>query len=239
MTESAKPARGDIKSVPRGALVWDLPTRLFHWALVILFLIAFVTGDQSQLRTIHQFAGYGILVLVGFRILWGLIGGRYARFTSFLRPPLTALAYLKTLVRREKSDSAEIGHNPAGGWMVVTFLGLLLVQGVTGLFTDDDILFVGPLGEWVSYDQRLMLTAVHRQIGDILPLLIGLHVAAILLYRIVKKQNLVAPMIHGRKAWISETEAGPLTDRSPPLWRAAVALVAVGGSLWAILAFAP
>ncbi len=240
MTEPAKPARGAVSRTISGALIWDLPTRLFHWLLVILFVIAFVTGEESRFRTIHQFAGYGILVLVGFRIIWGVIGGRYARFASFLRSPLAAFAYLKTLVRRDnKVDSAEIGHNPAGGWMVITLLGLLLVQGVTGLFTDDDILFVGPLGEWVSYDQRMLLTSVHRQIGDILPLLIGLHVAAILLYRVVKKQNLVGPMIHGRKPWVSDTEAGPLADRSPPLWRAALAVLAVGGGLWAVLAFAP
>ncbi|MEN2978567.1 cytochrome b/b6 domain-containing protein [Tistrella bauzanensis] len=221
---------------PRGAMVWDLPTRLFHWLLALTVIGAWLTGEGP--RWLHVWFGLSILALVVFRLIWGVIGGRHARFRDFVRGPTAVALHLREL-RDHPTAPPEAGHNAAGGWMVLIMLGLLGVQAVLGLFTDDDILFVGPLGEMLSYDTRITLTGLHRLIGAVLPWVIGLHVLAVLLYWVIRRQNLVWPMITGRKPWVSPVEVAPLPHRQGSTTLAILALAVGVAVVAAILVFGP
>jgi cytochrome b len=211
--------------------VWDLPVRLFHWLLVAAFALSWYSGEQGlEWVDIHIWSGYTIITLVGFRILWGLAGSETARFTDFLRGPRRVLAYLRGWLRGEEHA---LGHNPAGGWMVLVMLVLLLGQGITGLFATDDIFFDGPLGGWVSGDTQSWLTGWHKTLFDILLGLIALHIVAVVLYRLVRREDLVRPMVTGYK---QEVARQPVMA---PLLRAAVLLALVAGSLALAVLTAP
>jgi len=212
-------------------LVWDLPTRLFHWGFVAAVAIAWMSGEKKML-SVHQWAGGIALTLVLFRLMWGLVGGHYARFTTFLTGPGPVLHHLTDLLRPGRL-SPEAGHNPMGGWMVIVLLGLIATQATLGLFTDDDIVFVGPLGPLVSYDLRLRLTAIHEIAGKLILLAILLHVGAILFYKLIKKRNLVPAMVTGRDAELDAAHLPPEPARqgSPAL---ALILFAVAGAIVAI-----
>ncbi len=177
--------------------VWDIPVRLFHWSLVALFCFSFYSGKTGgfELMDYHMYSGYTVLTLILFRILWGFFGSRYARFSSFLGSPAKIWAYLSSL--KNTTHKTTIGHNPAGGLSVVIMLLLLLGQGLTGLFTNDDILLEGPLAHLVTYDQSRSLTGIHETISWLLVGFISLHILAIIFYRVVRKVNLVKPMITG------------------------------------------
>ena len=180
-------------------LVWDLPTRLFHWLLVLLIATSWTTGElggDTWLRY-HFWSGYAILTLVLFRIAWGLCGGTYARFSSFVRGLPSALHHLRELAR--PGPTSDVGHNAIGGWMIVVMLIALLVQTGTGMFADDDIVTTGPLGDLVSSAARSRLTTIHVYNFDVILALAGIHIAAVLAYWIVKRQNLIGAMITGRK----------------------------------------
>ncbi|MCB5189158.1 cytochrome b/b6 domain-containing protein [Methylobacillus arboreus] len=173
---------------------WDIPLRVFHWSLVTLFVIAIVTvkvgGNALEW---HVWSGLALLALLIFRILWGFAGGTYARFSNFVRGPRAILGYIKG-----KGDKT-IGHNPLGGWSVIAMLVLILAQVVTGLFSNDDIFTEGPLYSLVDKDTSDYLTYLHTINQYVLYVLIGLHVAAIIYYRVFKRENLVKAMITGRK----------------------------------------
>ncbi|MGB5987686.1 MAG: cytochrome b/b6 domain-containing protein [Desulfobacterales bacterium] len=180
--------------------VWDLPTRLFHWALVALVILSFVTGKLGGTAMgRHEWSGVAILVLVLFRLVWGFAGGELSRFRSFVRGPSTVCRYGATLLKRE--SRRHLGHNPLGGWSVVLLLTALLVQAGTGLFANDDILTEGPLFRLVSKSVSDQLTGIHHLSQSILIGLIAIHVAAILFYLTVKKENLITPMVTGVKVW--------------------------------------
>jgi cytochrome b len=182
----------------RSILVWDLPTRLFHWLLLILVIVSFVTGYTGGLwMQYHVWSGCSILGLLIFRLVWGLIGGRYARFSSFVRGPGTALRYASGLLHRVAQQY--LGHNPLGGWSVLAMLTALLIQAITGLFANDDIFTTGPLYSWVSKATSDWLTHIHRLNQEVILLLVGLHVAAVLFYLFIKGENLIIPMLTGRK----------------------------------------
>ena len=179
--------------------VWDLPTRLFHWSLLLLVCVSLYTGLTGGFMEMdyHMMSGYGILGLVIFRILWGFLGSTHARFTSFLT--LQGLApYTRHLMDRDQPPA--VGHNPLGGWSVVALLLCLLVQAGTGLFANDDIMLEGPLVHLVSDDMSNLLTEVHETNVVILYLLIGLHLLALTFHELYRKERLVIPMITGRKA---------------------------------------
>ncbi|MCK6441837.1 cytochrome b/b6 domain-containing protein [Elstera cyanobacteriorum] len=201
-----------------GALVWDLPTRLFHWLLALLILAAFLSDDN---RDIHQRIGIAILALVLFRLIWGVIGGRYARFTSFLRGPKAVLEHLDEM--RQPNPPQHVGHNAAGGWMVAVLLVLILAQAGTGLFTNDLITYVGPLGELVAESTSEKITTIHKIMSNLILAAVVLHIGAVLVYFVWKKQNLVRPMLTGRRADLRDADLPPLPDRAPPLWRAGIA----------------
>jgi cytochrome b len=179
--------------------VWDLPTRLFHWALVALVVTSFVTGKVGgNGMTWHIYSGYAILALVAFRIVWGFVGGRESRFASFLRGPGAVLRYARTLLDRAAPRHA--GHNPLGGWSVLLMLAALGTQAVTGLFASDDIFVEGPLAAKVSGATVTLLTRVHNWNEWVLIALVALHGAAILFHALFKREDLVRPMVTGRRA---------------------------------------
>lgn len=216
----------------KGALIWDLPTRLFHWGLALLILAAFLSEDN---RDIHQRVGIAILVLIVFRLIWGFIGGRYARFASFLRGPKAVLAHLDEM--RQPNPPQHIGHNAAGGWMVIVLLLLLLTQASLGLFTNDLITYVGPLGGLISEGLSEKLTSVHRILSKVILAAVVLHISAVAVYFLWKKQNLVRPMLTGRRADLNERDLPPLRQRAPSLLWAVGALVLAVATVGFILSF--
>ena len=190
----------------RTLLVWDLPTRLFHWLLVILVLTSFVTGELGGLwMRYHMLSGYCILGLIVFRLAWGFVGGQHARFSAFVRGPGAVLHYARNLLRPDAPGY--IGHNPMGGWSVLAMIAALLVQAATGLFANDDILTEGPLYPWVSKATSDLLTRIHLFNQGLILALAAVHVMAILFYLVIKHENLIRPMFSGHKSWPGEEQA--------------------------------
>lgn len=176
-------------------LVWDLPTRLFHWLAVVLIAAAYATW-RLNLMLWHARVGYMLLAIVLFRLLWGFFGSETARFVNFLAKPAAALRHLNELLRGK--PERRVGHNPAGGWMVLLLIFLMLTQALTGLYVDNDIADEGPLTEFVPADVANAIAALHDNIlWDALLAAIALHVLAIAFYA-AKGANLVIPMIAGR-----------------------------------------
>ena len=183
----------NLQTVP----VWDLPTRLFHWTLVALMIAQWLTAEFGSAMDWHVWGGYAILALVVFRLIWGFVGSDTARFSNFVRSPSAALEYVKALLRGE--TPLYLGHNPMGGWSIVAMLVLLSIQAGTGLFANDDIMTEGPLYPWVSKATSDWLTTVHRINFNLLLLVVAIHISAVLFYLLVKRENLIHPMLSGRK----------------------------------------
>ncbi len=180
--------------------VWDIPVRLFHWLLVLAVIGLFVTGKLGgNWMEWHQRLGAFVLGLVVFRIIWGVIGGHHARFAKFVKGPATVLAYIKSLSGKGEAPVHYAGHNPMGALSVVAMLLVLGFQAVSGLFADDDILSRGPYAGAVAKEVSDWLTRLHKWNSNVILALIGLHIAAILFYVFVKKDNLVKPMFTGKK----------------------------------------
>lgn len=179
--------------------VWDLPTRLFHWTLAVAMVGAVVTAKIGGNAMVWHFRlGYLIATLVIFRLLWGLVGGRWSRFASFIHGPRTVWRYLRGQV--QPGEALEVGHNPLGALSVFALLGFIAVQVGTGLVADDEIANIGPLNRFVSTEAGLEATSWHKEYGQwILIALVVLHVAAIVVHRVVKRHDLVGPMWRGDK----------------------------------------
>ena len=178
--------------------VWDLPTRLFHWLLVLCFISAFVTvkiGGNAMVW--HQRCGYAIGALLLFRLLWGVVGGYWSRFGQLALSPGRVLGYVSG-----KADARDdVGHSPTGAWAVLAMLVFLALQVLSGMMSDDEIAFAGPLSRFVSGATASQATSYHAHIGQwVLLALIGLHMAAIVFYIVRLKKTIVAPMIGGDKA---------------------------------------
>ena len=171
--------------------IWDLPTRTFHWLVVLLVPLQWWTAERDMME-IHMVLGQVMLGLILFRIVWGLIGSSTARFAGFVRGPRAIAAYL-----RGRTGPA-IGHNPLGALSIVALLLLLCVQVGLGLFaSDEDGLHSGPLAHLISFEASTTLGERHHQMFDVLLVFIGIHLAAIVYYWAVKRDNLVAPMVTG------------------------------------------
>lgn len=189
--------RTEVTATKR-ALVWDLPVRIFHWALLLAIVAAFITNKLGVAYfRYHVWCGYTVLVLVAFRLVWGLIGTRHARFWNFVRGPVTTARYTRDLLRGHEPRYP--GHNPLGALMVITLLGAVFVQAATGLFGNDEIFNVGPLYGYVTNELSLQLTSVHRQLFYWLAGAAAIHVLAVIAHWVFKRENLVVPMITGRK----------------------------------------
>lgn len=178
--------------------VWDLPTRLFHWALAVLIGLQYATGQYHLLDMRWHFRfGYATLALIGFRVLWGFAGSQTSRFADFMRGPGTVAHYVK--LQFSTNPPPSIGHNPLGGWSVIALLLCIAVQASSGLFASDEIEIDGPLAARVSSKTVRLMTRLHEWNQNLLLVLIGLHVVAVLLYLLRKHENLIMPMIDGRK----------------------------------------
>jgi cytochrome b len=199
--------KSDFKSDPKNAeeklysiRVWDLPTRLFHWLLVALVIFSFVTGKIGvTVMQYHEWCGFAILVLIAFRLVWGFIGGKQSRFSTFVKGPSTVIRYASSIMT--KNSAPYVGHNPLGGWSIVVMLTSLLIQAGTGLFANDDILTDGPLYNLVSKNTSDWLTGVHRLNQKVLMVLVAIHICAVIFHLVVKRENLIKPMITGNKLW--------------------------------------
>jgi len=191
-----------------GRLIWDLPLRVCHWLLLLAVAGSWLTHKLGpEAFQWHVWLGYTTLVLVFFRVVWGFVGPRHARFSSFVQGVPRVVSYVRALFSKEPQRF--VGHNPLGALMVIAFLLLLGAQAISGLFANDEIMSTGPLYGYVSDATSDSLSRLHRQLSELLWIAIGVHVAAIALHASLKRDNLVAPMITGRKRapWISEQEA--------------------------------
>ena len=177
--------------------VWDLPTRLFHWALAACIVGLIITGNiGGNWMNWHLRLGYAVLTLLLFRLVWGFVGGHWSRFGSFLYAPGTVWRYVSG-----RGDATHgVGHSPLGALSVFALLAVLLLQVGTGLISDDEIAFTGPLVRFVSGDTISSATSYHKNVGKFIVMgLVVLHLLAILFYKVVRKQSLVRPMVVGDK----------------------------------------
>ncbi len=208
--------------------IWDWPTRLFHWALVILIAGLWWTAEQREMA-LHYQLGQIMLGLLVFRIYWGFAGTRTAQFTHFIKWPGSIIAYLRGLFRPDYAPS--VGHNPLGGLSVLAMLLVLAAQVGLGLFAVDvDGMESGPLSRYVDFDTGREAADLHDTMFNVLLVLIGLHLAAIAFYHLVRRTNLIGPMITGsRKA--PEGNA-PEPVKAAPLWRLALGVVIAVAVAW-------
>lgn len=178
--------------------VWDMPVRIVHWLLVLLLVTLLTTGlAGNEWLVWHMRAGYAMLTLVLFRILWGFAGSRNARFVAFVRGPAALKRYARSLA--SSAHEVHATHNPLGGWMVVALLVALLVQCSLGLFTNDDILNEGPLVRHITKDLSDTLSSLHRRWWWVIVALVTIHIGAVSAYYAMFRDNLVRPMFSGSK----------------------------------------
>jgi cytochrome b len=200
-----------VRSAKTRILVWDAPTRVFHWLLAASFAGAYLTSESERFRDIHLLLGYTLVGLIGFRLVWGLIGTRYARFRSFAFGPGQVMAYLRSLVAF--APKHYVGHNPTGSWAIYLILGLGLLCGITGYASEADI-----GGE--------LLKEAHESVAAGMLAVVVVHVCGVVVSSLLHRENLVRSMIDGyksglvaqgiRRAW----------------WPVAIAIVAVVVGFW-------
>jgi cytochrome b len=229
----------------RQVKVWDAPTRLFHWALVLLVGLSFATGEFGGFdfmmpgsgrmvpnMDVHMWSGLSILTLVLFRVIWGFVGSTTSRFSDFVAGPGAVVGYLKTLTSQSAKFIA--GHNPAGGLMVVAILLLLLLQAGSGLFAKEDDFFgvAGPLNSLVSEETAKTITTRHKQIWEAIEILIVVHILANILYWLVLKQNLIVAMFTGKKN-MPDNAAAPSLRFAKPI-TGAIVLAVAAAMVWGV-----
>lgn len=217
MSESSGPSPARVR-------VWDVPTRLVHWSIVLCFIVSWRTGEHGPMD-LHRWSGYVLFGLVFFRLYWGIFGSSTARFAGFLRGPSTVMDYVRG------RWTAIAGHNPLGALSVFVLLALLVAQVTLGLFSVDvDGIESGPLSLYVSFEAGRLAARWHERVFDLLLWFAGLHVLAVLVYVFVKKQNLLGAMLHGRREYPTQVE--PLR---PASWvRFAIGVVVSAALTWAV-----
>ena len=215
MTAPALEAGQTVPPKARGRiLVWDIPTRLFHWSLVSCFAIAYLTSESERWQVWHVTAGYTFGALLLFRLLWGMIGTRYARFSNFVRGPKSVMTYLGSLLTRHPQHY--VGHNPAGAWAIVAMVALGLLTVLTGWASFNDY------GDWFG--------ELHEGIVNVLLLVVIIHVAGVLVSSLLHRENLVQAMINGHKQGAADEAI------RYPQWLAGIALaLGIVAFLWALL----
>ena len=213
-------------------LVWDLPVRITHWLLALCVPLAWLTHELgTEYFRWHVYNGYTVAILVVFRLAWGIVGTRHARFSSFLRGPVAVVRYLRS--SRGELHQASAGHNPAGGWMVVVLLALCGLQASTGLFANDQIFNTGPFYGWVTASTSERLSSLHRRSYDWLLIAVAIHVLAVIVYLVAGKGNLVAPMLTGRKPAREVADEQAIRSSRLPL-AGTIALIAAGALALAV-----
>ena len=223
------------KTTSNAALVWDLPTRLFHWALVACVAGAFVSQwfYERIPFIVHEVFGSCALVLIVFRVVWGFVGTRYARFSSFIVGPSQTIRYFYAVIRRQPPTVT--GHTPTGGWMILSLLALVAAQATLGLFSNDDTDAAGPFYGWVGHALSKRLTGYHEIVANLLLAAIAIHVLAVLFYRVFLKEDLVSALWTGRRSGVPESDS----IRSHRGLLAVLLLMAVGGALIWLIKIAP
>jgi cytochrome b len=230
-------------------LVWDLPLRVFHWVLALSLVASWYTarmsskgeflefrGQQYGYAEVHFWLGYWALGLVVFRLIWGFVGPRHARFSSFFPSPGRFFAYAGKFFRRDSPPS--VGHNPMGAAVVLLMLLMVGAQAVTGLFLGDNTdIFYAPYHGAVGEDTASTLMSFHHLNFEVLQWVVVLHVAAILFYHFYKRQNLVGPMFTGRKPGDLVPAAEAIN--ASQLVRALVVALVAAGIVWLVLSQAP
>lgn len=212
MTEMTQQPQG-VQAKTR-ILVWDIPTRIFHWLLVLCFVIAYLSSESERWQLWHVTAGYAFGALLLFRMFWGVVGSRYARFSQFIRGPRQVLAYLRSLLTR--SPEHFTGHNPAGALAILGILGLGLLTVLTGWASFNDY------GDWFG--------ELHEGIVNVLLIIIGIHIVGVLVSSALHRENLVRSMINGHKHGVS------VEAIRYPQWIVGVLLLAgLLTFLWALL----
>jgi len=178
--------------------VWDLFVRISHWLIVLLVISAWLSANYGDAEfKWHTWNGYAIFILVVSRIIWGIVGSSTARFSYFIKSPFNAIVYLINVAKGK--ELRYLGHNPAGGWMVVFLLLVLLFQSLSGMFSSDDILAEGPFAYFVQERVVSILTGLHHLGFDILMILVALHLLAVAYHQFIKKEKIIEAMIHGQK----------------------------------------
>ena len=210
----------------KGHALWDLPTRVFHWTIVLCVCLSWWSGEQGEFDR-HAWFGYTALVLVGFRVIWGFLGSRHSRFSDFVSGPAGVWAYVR------RGQSASVGHNPLGGWSVLLMLVLLFIQGFSGLFNSDDLMFEGPFYYGASGSFRDTMGVVHELAFYALSSLIVLHLLAVSWYQWRRKMPLIQAMVRGQ-AEGRQGLAPPV-----PAWIALIIIVLLAVLLWWAVSAAP
>ena len=208
--------------------VWDLPTRVFHWSLVLCIVGLIITANVGGNAMVWHFRiGLTVLALLLFRLVWGLVGGHWSRFAAFIYSPASVINYIKGRGKPEHS----VGHTPTGAGSVFALLAILLAQVGSGLISDDEISSAGPLVRFVSGATSNLATNYHKNIGKwIILVLVVLHIAAIVFY-LWRKQNLIKPMLHGDKQ-LSAAMPASRDDAASRLGALAIFAVCVGFVVW-------
>lgn len=222
---------------PQRVRVWDLPTRLFHVLLALAIVGLVVTGQiGGTAMTWHFYLGYLVLSLVLFRIAWGFVGGHWSRFAQFVPTPAKVVRYWGALVARRHTPT--VGHNPMGALSVLAMLLLLLLQVFSGFMSDDEIAASGPWTAWVSNQWVERATAYHTEVGKVLILvLVGLHIASVLFYKRVQREDLITPMVSGDKLLASA--APPSNDTASSRALALAIWIACGYAVYQWVNLAP
>lgn len=224
---TAGPATAATTAAGTPVRLWDLPVRLVHWSFAVGIVLLWWSAENHRMD-LHFKVGLVMLGLVVFRLLWGLVGSSTARFSSFVKGPAAIRAYLAG--QNRGTGEHVVGHNPLGALSVLALIGLLVLQIGLGLFAQDtDAVNSGPLNFLVGYDLAKQISEVHEAVFNVILAMVGLHIAAILYYRFIRHDNLLSPMISGRRVFTSAVA----TPRIAPLWLALVcALVAAAIAVW-------
>lgn len=217
---------------PARQKVWDAPTRLVHWLFVFCVAFSWWTVENDRMDW-HYWSGLTLLGLLVFRIYWGFAGPETARFAQFVKGPGAVLGYLPKLLK--PNYRAAFGHNPLGALSVVAILGALITQVSLGLFASDtDGLESGPLSRYVSYEVSKDAGDLHEDFFNVLLVLIGLHIAAIVFYLVIKRTNLIGPMFTGKRS--AANAEGPAAGIAPvPLWRFAIGVALALAAVWLVV----
>jgi cytochrome b len=211
--------------------IWDLPTRVFHWALAFCVVCLLITGFRGgDAMPWHYRFGYCVLTLLMFRLVWGVVGGKWSRFASFVYAPSSILRYMKG-----QGDALHsVGHNPLGAFSVFAMLAMLLVQVSTGLISDDEISAAGPLTKFVSNATVSLASSYHVTIGKVLVIVLVItHLVAIVFYLYKKRENLIKPMLHGDKLLPNSTPASADTAATRTL-ALAILLACAAAVYWLV-----
>ncbi|MBF7072536.1 cytochrome b/b6 domain-containing protein [Glaciecola sp. MH2013] len=221
--------------------VWDFPTRIFHWLLVVTFAAQYLTGELlDDAMQWHFYGGYVMLGLIIFRLLWGIVGAYYARFSQFIHGPTTTIAYAKSL--NKSSYTTYLGHNPLGAYSIIFVMSMLLTQTVSGLFITDDIFYSGPYHSVVSDAVEDIMNMLHSNAVNAVLFFLVLHITAMILYKRLKGQALLKAMVTGRKE-LSESQVSKLENivASKNHWLrfVFVASLSAGAVYLIVVSFAP